>query len=293
MLESASADEKPDVYITDYAGINADTDDAYSFSVASSSSDSLKTLYNQIDAKNDDDDSKYTVAFDVMKSALEEQGKFAVSYDIPVLYVKDGSDDVSASSFSKLFASESNALLTNPNAVLDIAYSYGYTESNSDELSQIYSTAQDDAYKTFCASSKKTYYAGYISEYSEIADRCDIAFSVIPLPGANNNYIFPEVWSISDTEDSDKHKASMLFLYYMLNVSTTQQLYTELTGYMPMLLEYINSDSFEVQGAFTSVLSSANEAVTYTSSYSDIYDKSIIISKGAEKGKKFSKLELG
>ncbi len=278
--------DAPDVYISSYAPTGKQSlGEEEGFEIESESA-SLKTLYNQIEKDVESKSTTLTPAFDVMKSEFEESNQFAAWADLPVLYAADvqGIASVNNLDLEGLINSEipekySYSLVVNPNVVLDAAYAYGYDGGNTENLGKLYDSAKvKNPLKVFSADSKSAlYYMGYISEYREIEKEYSAGktFEVTALPGGKNNYIFPEIWSITPELSQNESKASMLFLYYLLSNESSQKSATRYglyPKYLPMLQSYTDGN-FTRREAYANVLDSQNKAMSNGKETQKRFDK--------------------
>jgi hypothetical protein len=132
------------------------------------------------------------------------------------------------------------------------------------------------------------YYIGFMSEYSSITGDIRLggsSFDLSNLTGTDvsETYIYPEIWSISDSSSTVNKKTSELLLYFMLCTTDGQNDIVRVsnnTYYLPMLDDSISSLAYE---DYELVYSSLNKksTVQYDKIYSSI-DKTNKITKSVK-----------
>ena len=222
--------------------------------------------------------SEIAVAYDVMLEEYQEHNKLAVCFDMPVLYTyTDNSKNKvpeASTSLDDLIGAEklsgfSYSLVSNPEAVLYASYAYGSGKLDEDVAEKLFESSKtfdEEKYikpqKLFVKNKNNAmYYVGMMSEYSDILDGSRMgsaSFSVSRLTGSKvkDTYVFPELWSISDSTSIVNRNTSNLFLYFLL---------CNYEGQRDMIR--VGSDTY-----YLPMLTSTTDSIGYYDKYEFIYD---------------------
>ena len=275
---------------------------------------SLKPLYNEADKQ------KMSDSFKIMSDEFAEHKKIAVCFDMPVLYtyVNGTKNKVPAADKSvddliktKKLKGFTHSLICNPESVMYASYVYGDHSVNEDVAKKLF-----DASKTFNSKGKyvspesvfvrnknsglnSMYYIGMMSEFSEISNAIEMGavsgFKVGNLTGENVSdlYVFPELWSISDSTNIVERNTANLFLFFLLCNYDGQFDMTRVgqdTYYLPMMAK--TEDLINNYNYYSFIYETDNniETVSYSEREEISSKTEKIVSSSKKKDSKYSEL---
>ena len=177
--------------------------------------DSLGVLYSQF---NEND--YYKQPFDTMRNQFEKKNKIAFTFNVPALY--STSDFSTCSSISEA-AEQGGKINADLSMLMYSAATYDYKPGEIGEILGNFNIIESvNNAKTQYLKAKKdsvdNNYVGMISDSIEIRYLKTNYYYCGSLPGANSIcYIFPEVWSVSNSSDINNRTAAKLVMSYLMD----------------------------------------------------------------------------